>query len=57
MPAALVVDANNFLLHAHPKTAGASKKAEAKKTKAVLIGVHASIHIPSRSLCQARMVK
>ena len=60
MPAALVVDANNFLLHAHPKTAGASKKAEAKKAKeakVVLVGVHASIYILSRPLCQVRMVK
>jgi hypothetical protein len=45
------------LLHAHLKTAGASKKAEAKKgkeAKAVLIGVHKIFFIQRRLFCQVK---
>lgn len=54
-PATLVVDVNCLVLLAHLKTAGASKKAEAKKAKeakAVLVRVHGRFLIFIDDKCQ-----
>jgi len=47
---------NLFQLYTHPKTAGASKKAKAKKekvAKAVLVCVHINSTMQLSALCQA----